>query len=274
MNDEPQNKPDADEVVLITGAAGRVAHCFIPLLKFGWEMRLTDLKPSFLGSLEISSMDLLNRDTVINKTRGVKSIIHCAIAQYEPYVKKDSAAWNDYHQRMLEVNIKSTFHLLEAARLNGIRQMVYLSSLTIAAGYGPDSSWSESLPPKPIDVYACTKLFGEQLGELYSREHGIHFISLRLGQPYPLGFRQEKAWEADPAANILLTTHHDIARAIDGALNAKHVRYGIFNVLSRNGIQKLDGAKSAEIGFEPRDYWDKRDKSGSHLREIDRNGAL
>lgn len=52
-------------------------------------------------------------------------------------------------------------------------------------------------PPEPKNLYACTKIFGESLGQLYSRVYGLSVICLRLGQPYPIHHSVDEAWKAN-----------------------------------------------------------------------------
>lgn len=243
------NQPANPGVVLMTGAAGHVGSRLVPILSERFCLRLTDRAPGEIGGLPVEAVDLLDFAAVVEAFRGATSVIHSAIASW------GRSSPQEYEQQMLEVNIKGAYHVFEAARLLGIAQVVYISSLTVATGHGPASDLSVSRGPKPVNLYACTKLFGEQVAELYSRTHGLRVISLRLGQPYPLGIPQEEAWRKDPVACAGFVTFADIARAIECALKATDVKMGIYNVVSRSSPQLIDCSGGKEIGFEPCDDW-------------------
>ena len=36
-------------------------------------------------------------------------------------------------------------------------------------------------PPNPDSMYAVSKLFGENMGKLYSQRYGLEFVGLRIG---------------------------------------------------------------------------------------------
>lgn len=233
----------------MTGAAGHVGSRLVPLLSERFPLRLTDLGPGEVGGLPVEAVDLLDLPAVVEAFRGATAVVHSAIASW------GRCSLEEYEQRMLEVNIKGAYHVFEAARLLGIAQVVYISSLTVAKGHGHASDLCVSRGPKPVNLYACTKLFGEQVGELYSRIHGLHVINLRLGQPYPLGIAQEEEWRKDPVARSAFVTFPDIARAVECALKATDVKMGTYNVVSRSSPPLIDSSGGKEIGFEPRDDW-------------------
>lgn len=245
----------AHRAVFITGATGRVAKRVISLLSQQSDLHLLDLQAGEVDSRPVIGVDLLDRDATINAMRGARAVVHFAIAGYTDVDDvPNSPSLIDYERRMLDVNIKGTYHVFEAARIHSISKVIYISSMTIPMGHGLASDLSEGLPPKPTNLYACTKLFGEQLGELYSRIHGIRTISLRLGHPYrpddPIFERPQN----DPRELASLVAFADIARAVDCALRADHVQNGIYNVVSRNADGYINFSSGREIGFEPQEY--------------------
>lgn len=243
-----------DLPVAFTGAFGRVGSRVLPFLSKNHTIKGLDLRPGCIDGVDIHEVDLLDLDATLSALRGTRAIVHSAIASY-PHnggTREDGPVRDDYHRRMLDVNIKGTYHVFEAARLLGINQVIYISSLTVVMGHLPGHpDLDEQLPPNPADVYACTKLFGEQMAHLYHRQHGIRVLCLRLGQPYPLGVPEEKEWEKDAYSKAFFLGPANIARAIDCALQANHVEWGIYNILSRNAEGILSHGKAREIGYEP-----------------------
>lgn len=76
-------------------------------------------------------------------------------------------------------NATGTLNLLEGATLFAARQVVVLSSI---ATYGPGvaDTVDESTPQRPITMYGITKVFGELLGEYYTRRFGLDVRAGRL----------------------------------------------------------------------------------------------
>jgi nucleoside-diphosphate-sugar epimerase len=80
-------------------------------------------------------------------------------------------------------NVTGTANILEAARVLGIKRVVYCSSCT-TYGNTPPAPVGEDAPQRPTSVYAASKAAGEQLVMAYSNEHGLDGVSLRLSWVY------------------------------------------------------------------------------------------
>ena len=82
-----------------------------------------------------------------------------------------------------EVNVKGTLNILESARINSVKRVVFSSS---AAVYGdePTQPKNEISITKPISPYGYEKLMGEQYMKLYSELYGVETISLRYFNVY------------------------------------------------------------------------------------------
>lgn len=98
------------------------------------------------------------------------------------------ASWGNNFKAYVECNISSTQILLEAAiKAKHLEKFIFASTSSI---YGESESLptSELVPPKPISPYGITKLAAEQLGNLYYKNFGLPFVSLRYFSVY--GTRQ------------------------------------------------------------------------------------
>lgn len=72
-------------------------------------------------------------------------------------------------------NAFGTFHVLEAARLSGIEQVIFSSSI---ATYGPgiqEDVIGDNTLQRPQLFYGATKIFGEHMGLFYKRKYGLDF---------------------------------------------------------------------------------------------------
>jgi UDP-glucuronate 4-epimerase len=79
----------------------------------------------------------------------------------------------------LNFNIIGFFNILECARRNKIKKIIYASSSSV---YGDSKKFPtvENQKKIPESFYAFTKYNNEQLAELYSKIHKINFIGLRF----------------------------------------------------------------------------------------------
>ena len=84
-------------------------------------------------------------------------------------------------QASFQTNIVGTYNVLEAARLFGVRQVIYSST---NGTFGLDLQGLDLITDKtlqrPFTIYGVGKLFGELIGRYYSRRYGIDFRSIRL----------------------------------------------------------------------------------------------
>ena len=82
-------------------------------------------------------------------------------------------------QAAIQTNVQGMVALLEAARLNGVRQFLFASSI---GAYGADiqeKMLTDVTLQRPFTIYGITKVFGEQLGAYYKRKYGLDFRGLR-----------------------------------------------------------------------------------------------
>lgn len=86
-------------------------------------------------------------------------------------------------------NVEGTLHLLEAARMAGVRRIVNFSSECAYGDQDEDSAVHESACPRPSTPYGVSKVTTEHLGRVYSRLYGLDVVSLRLTEVYGPGLR-------------------------------------------------------------------------------------
>lgn len=98
-----------------------------------------------------------------------------------------------------EVNVVGTLKLLNFARLNNVKRVVFASS---AAVYGdePTLPKNESSIVKPISPYGYEKFIGDQYMNLYSQMFDLETVSLRYFNVY--GSRQDPSSEYSGVISI------------------------------------------------------------------------
>jgi UDP-glucose 4-epimerase len=97
-----------------------------------------------------------------------------------------------------QVNLVGFLHLMEAARQNGLRRVIFAS--TGGAIYGEQDVFpcDEDHPRRPVSPYGVAKLATEAYLFFYRAEYGIDYLALRYGNVY--GPRQDPHGEAGVVA--------------------------------------------------------------------------
>jgi UDP-glucose 4-epimerase len=166
---------------LVTGGAGFIgSHLVEGCLTAGWPVRvLDDLSTGLADNLshlspapEVVSGDVGDPETVARAMRGVGVVFHLAALAS---VQRSVEAPADSHR----VCATGTLHVLDAARRQGVRRVVYAAS---ASAYGiPDAEvQSESSPIKPLSPYAAAKIAGEVYCEAFTATYGLETVRLRF----------------------------------------------------------------------------------------------
>ena len=93
---------------------------------------------------------------------------------------------NESPEEAVSVNVFGTYQVLEAARKQGVKKVVFSSS---AASYGVPRSLpvTEDHPLNPMNLYGVTKLAGEKMMTVYYNNYDIETVTLRFGNIYGVG---------------------------------------------------------------------------------------
>ncbi len=172
----------------------------------------------------------------------------------------------------LDINVRGTQNVLEAARRAGARRVVIASS---AAVYGANATTplAETLAAEPISHYGAHKLMAERLCAVYRHLYGLETVALRYFNVY--GPRQDPRSEYSGVISRFAATLQaggtptiygdgeqtrdfihvtDVARANLLAATAERAVGGVFNVGSGRPITINDLARvmSDLLGVERR----------------------
>lgn len=121
-------------------------------------------------------LDICDTAALTDAVAGADVIVHLAAL---PRVQFSIESPQETHR----VNVDGTLSVLEAARRNGVRRVVYAAS---SSAYGDQEQMplSETLPPHPKSPYALQKYIGEGLLRLWSELYGLETVSLRFFNVY------------------------------------------------------------------------------------------
>jgi uronate dehydrogenase len=232
------------ERILITGPGGRVGKEIIPLLREHYALRLLDVAPlkhvPLAGDDEFVQADIRDPGAIRNACRGVTAMIHLAAVSDE----------DDFHTRLLPMNVEGVYNAFEAARQAGLKKVVFTSTGQTVLGYPKGERVTTEMPARPSTVYACTKLFGEALARQYSEKHGMSMIVIRLCwfQPYDSELLRQpgdiqREW----------CSPRDLVQLLVKSLRAS-LSFAVFFGLSNNTGRCWDTSNARElVGYEPED---------------------
>jgi NAD(P)-dependent dehydrogenase (short-subunit alcohol dehydrogenase family) len=237
------------KTVLVTGSAGRIGRAVVSeLIARRHSVRGFD-RVHTPGLDDCIVGDITDNATVKRAVSGVGTVIHLAATPDDD---------DDFLGTLLPNNIAGVYHLMEAARLNGVRRLVLASS-------GQVNWWqrqAEQLPvrvndpPSPRYWYAATKMFLEAIGRGYAETHGMSVIVVRLGW-CPRTPAQVQEIAASEWAQDVYLSPGDAGRFFAGAVEAASVGFAIVYASSRPIRRQhfdLEPTKRL-VGFEPRESW-------------------
>lgn len=242
--------------VAFIGASGKVGCQVIPFLTRDFELTLfgfTADSADLNGQTQpIHALDITDFAACVAALQNVDAVVNCAINESGHYNKKIPDEVLGYNEGCIEVNARGAYHLYEAAARCGARDFVFISSLTTLLGLPERERVDENSSIQPVNVYACTKLFGDQVGQMYASRGELRVKCLRLGQPYRSDKRFDDRWPYGPSRSRgINVAAEDIACAIRAALTSPQISYGAYPIVSRSDNEWIDPDSAREIGYEP-----------------------
>ena len=235
--------------ILVTGSAGGVGRVVCKVLKeAGHRVRGFDLIMT-PGVDDSAVGNILDRAAVLEAAAGMDTVIHLAATADE----------SDFLQQLIEPNVRGLYHVGDAARRQGANRLILASSVQVVFGH----DWSKKPVrredgPRVINHYALTKLWAEDLGEMYARVYAMSVIAARLGW-LPRSRVHAEELQASPFGADLYLSHGDAGRFFLACVESD-LAPGRFEALFATskpaGRERIDlSATQKLIGYEPRDTW-------------------
>jgi uronate dehydrogenase len=223
--------------LLLTGAAGGLgrelrrrlaAHCRV--------LRLSDVAE--LGSAaaheEVVPAALEDRAAMRGLLADVDAVVHLGgVSTEQPF------------DAILPANIVGVYNLYEAARVHGVRRIVFASSNHVTGFYRQSEVVGPLDPVRPDGYYGISKAFGENLSRFYFDRYGIETVCLRIGSSFP-----------EPVDRRMLATwlsYDDLERLVVASLSAPVVGHSIVYGMSDNTLSWWDNTAARHIGYRPQD---------------------
>ncbi|AZN39949.1 NAD-dependent epimerase/dehydratase family protein [Paenibacillus albus] len=214
--------------VLVTGASGNGGQAVCQrLLQAGHQVRMADVMPSKVNgkAAEFVRCDTRTVSDVQQAVRGMDGVIHLAAwhCAHQPPVSDDT---------IFAVNVDGTYNVLEACRKEGVRSIVYASSM--AYGW-----WS---------VYGVSKVIGEDLCRAYHEMTGASIAMLRYHEFIPRPYLEF-------GARLLRNgvDRRDVASATVMALEAAAAKaFGLFRTIIHTNHEMPEHVRAdfTQLGLE------------------------
>jgi len=216
------------------------------------EERVQRLPPEHFYLADVTDMEAVQR-----AVEGKDVVIHMAA---------DADGLSSW-ETIMPSNVVGTYHVLEASRRAGVGRVILASSIQVVFGYQDTEPYQALFearygdvrgtilpvthrdPPRPPNLYAASKVWGEALAHVYAQQYGISCLCLRIG------------WVvADdvPPNQVAITqwcSQRDIAQLVERCVAAPDdLRFDIFYGISDNPYRWVDLEHArAVLGYAPQD---------------------
>lgn len=223
------------KTILITGAAGDVGTHLRRELGDRYQIRASDLRPfKKVGKESSARADISKMGDARRITKGVDAIVHLGGYSVE-------GPW----EGILNANIVGCYNIFEAARVNGVKRIIFPTSNHATGFYRRDQIIDHTVYPKPDGRYGVSKVFGEALGSLYADKYDMQFLMIRIGNvnPVPIDKRRLAIW----------VSPRDLAQLVTIGIEHPKVRFEIVYGVSGNQRSWYDNSNAKRLGYQPQD---------------------
>jgi nucleoside-diphosphate-sugar epimerase len=190
--------------VAVTGGSGKLGRAVVAdLLEHGWEVHNLDLAPGE-EACQHTRVDLTDYGQVVEALTGIDdrydgldAVVHLA-AIPAPGMTANAATFAN--------NVPATYNVFAAARLAGIRNVVWSSSETVLGlpfdTPPPYVPVDEEYPGRPESTYSLGKLLDEQMAAQFCRwDPSLKIIGLRFSNVMePADYARFPGFDADARA--------------------------------------------------------------------------
>lgn len=223
--------------LVLTGAAGRLgSYLREPMAKMCDTLVSTDIVDD-IGTLydgeTYAKGDLASLDDMMRVLEGAEMVVHMGAYADEGTFEK-----------LLGPNFVGAYNIWEAAFQNGLKRVVYGSSIH-AVGMHPKTDFIDTeVRHRPDTFYGLAKCFAEDLGSMYWDKRGLESVHMRiLSCAQVTNARALGSWLSyDDLIQL-------VQRSIDTPVTGFSVIYGVSN----NDRCPVNNSKVSFLGYRPKD---------------------
>ena len=244
--------------VLITGMSGLIGGILRRRLEEAGGYELTALNRSKVDGVQCFQADIADLEAIKPAFAGQEVVVHLSA-----HLGDDS--WEGH----LATNVIGTYNVYEAARLAGVKRVIFGSSGNAIKGWAqvePYKAIAEGrysdVPPdvpritgeqvRPERIYGAAKVWGEAVGRHFSDAHGLSVLCVRIGRVT----KDDRPSDAHERAVYL--SHRDVGQVLHRCIDAPdELKYDIFMATSNDrwGYRDLEHPRKV-LGYVPEDSSD------------------
>ena len=223
--------------LVLTGAAGRLgSYLREPLSELADELVSSDLADD-VGTLypgeSYVRADLTNLDEMTDLLKGADMVIH-----FGAY--GDEASF----ETIVGPNIIGAYNIWEAAYRNGVRRVVYASSIHAVGMHKKTDFIGTDAPHRPDTFYGLAKCFSEDLASLYWDKRQIESVCMRiLSCAQVTNARAVGTW----------LSYDDLIQLVERSITTPVTGFTVVYGVSNNDRAPVDNALASHLGYRPKD---------------------
>lgn len=223
--------------LVLTGAAGRLgSHLREPLSRLADSLVSSDLADNvgqlFPGESYIKA-DLTELDEIIALLQGADMVVH-----FGAY--GDEASF----ETIVGPNIMGAYNIWEAAYRNGVKRVVYASSIHAVGMHMKTDFIGTDAPHRPDTFYGLAKCFSEDLASLYWDKRQIESVCMRiLSCAQVTNARAVGSW----------LSYDDLIQLVERSITTPITGFSVVYGVSNNDRAPVDNANASFLGYRPKD---------------------
>jgi uronate dehydrogenase len=236
--------------VLVTGSTGAIGEPVAQwLLSRGHHVRGFARRPS-PGLEDYVTGDLSDRNAVRRAVEGMEVVIHLGAYPNDA----------DFLDVLLEPNVRGLYHICDAAREFSVQRLSLASTMQTVTGHGwPERPIRIEEGPAPVNHYALTKVWAEDMGDMVARVHGISVVNVRIGW-LPRNPEEADRLKGSAIGPDCFFSHADSQRFYERVVESPNPGPGesitVFATSKPARIERMDLEPARRIlSYEPQDVW-------------------
>lgn len=223
--------------LVLTGATGRLgSYLREPLSKMCETLVTTDITQApdtLLPNETYVQADVAELDAMVDLLQGADMVVHFgAIVDEAPF------------EELLGPNFIGAYNIWEAAHRNGLRRVVYASSIHAVGMHSKTDFIGIDAPHRPDTFYGLAKCFAEDLASMYWDKRGLESVCLRI---------LSCAQVTNPRAVGSWLSYDDMIQLVQRAIDTPITGFSIIYGVSDNDRAPVDNAKAQHLGYRPKD---------------------
>ncbi|MEM8547639.1 MAG: NAD(P)-dependent oxidoreductase [Pseudomonadota bacterium] len=223
--------------IVLTGAAGRLgSHLREPIAALAHEFVSSDIMDGVgntYSNERYHKADITSLDAMLDLLEGCDTVVHFGAIGDE----------RDF-DTLLGPNFIGAYNVWEAAHRQGVRRVVYASSIHAVGMYPKTEAIGVDVPHRPDTFYGLAKCFAEDLGRMYWEKRGLESVCMRICSC---------AQVTNARALGTWLSYDDLIQLVVRSIDTPVVEFTVVYGISNNDRAPLDNTGAKHLGYRPQD---------------------